>query len=183
MKVISADQLTKDIHFPVTRACYTKPPERNFFQNVYHFATYRRKFEVMQDYVLWIPLIKAWCFVPISLIFDAASVPKAFANFYASTGMLLLGALPHDVGYRYEGLVLVNEEPGTLFFQKFTKEKIDDIFRNLCTWESGMPLAVNIATGTLRAAGFIQWSKHRKANRNFEEDFPKYVCGRSIKPN
>jgi len=172
MFIIDKSLLTKDIHFPVTKACYTKAPKRNIFQRVFHFMTYKRKFEVMQEYILWIPYLDSWCFVPSTFIFDGASVPKILNSIFNPTGMLLLGALPHDFGYRYKGLMLVNCDTRELNFAPFSKRQLDEIFHNLNSWESGLPAASKVATGVLKLFGFVGWRQNRKRAAVLKKDFP-----------
>jgi len=171
MKRIDLTQCKSDLHFPVTRAIPTVI-EENPFTRIWNFATYRRKFKIQEDYVLWVPSIAKWIFIPAFFIFDGASVPKILNNLYSPTGMLLLGAAPHDFGYRYKGLLYV-DYLGNLEFKTHTKDELDEIFNNLCAYESGMPKASKVATYTLTAFGFLGWNENRKNECSLQEDFPE----------
>lgn len=173
MKSIALSSLTKVIHFPITQAMHTPVKKKSFFKRLFNFITYRRKFTVRQDYALWCPYLDQYIFVPDCFIFDGASVPKILNGVYSSTGMLLLGALPHDFGYKYNGLFHVNLETGELFFVLYSKSELDKIFNSLNAYESGMETASNVATGTLSLLGYFAWKKHRKTNSNLYEDFPQ----------
>ena len=83
-----------------------------------------------------------------------------------------MGALPHDFGYRYECLILVNSMTGVITIKPFLKSELDNIFQNLCEWESGFKIASAIAKNTLSVAGFIGWEENRKGNHNIHLDFP-----------
>ena len=172
MRIISIDSLRKDIHFPIVRAVYESSEKNSWFKQMRLFFTYRRKFEVMEDYILWVPLLNAYIFVPSAFIFDGASVPKMLNGLYSPTGMLLLGALPHDFGFRYQCLVLINPLTGELYTKTFTKKRLDLIFKHLCSLESNMLLASNGAKLGLSVFGFIGWNSNRKLNKNLRQDFP-----------
>jgi len=172
MKILDTVSFTKEIYFPISRAVYNKPPERTWYQKIVKFLTYKRWDEVMVDYILWIPVLDSYIFIPACFLSDGASVPKLLNGLFNSNGMLLLGALPHDFGYRYKSLILINEMTGELYVRPFTKTELDEIFESLCVWESGFKKASLIAKYTLTVFGFLGWNENRKANNILEEDFP-----------
>ncbi len=172
MKILDTSEFTKEIHFPTVQAIYKKPPKRTWYQKILKFLTYRRWFEVQNDYVLWIPLLDSYIFIPASFVFDGASVPKVLNGLFNTNGILLLGALPHDFGYRYNGLLRIAEETGSLYFKKFSKNELDRIFGNLCAWESEFPKASFVAEKTLSLFGFLGWKENRNANNILSDDFP-----------
>lgn len=171
MKIIDLSLCTGDVHFPVIQALPTVI-EDSFFKEMWNFLTYRRKWKVKEDYCLWVPAIARWVFVPKYFIFDGASVPKALYGLFSPNGMLLLGALPHDFGYRYQGLLHVDHK-GYLFFQSYTKNELDSIFCDLCIFESGMDKMATGATLTLSVCGFLGWKENRKRNAVLMDDFPE----------
>lgn len=163
--------LSCDLHFPIIQAI---PTIRNqpFWKRVINFLTYRRKFQIMKDDCLWVPSLFIWIFLPKGFIFDGASVPKILNSIYNPTGMLLLGAAPHDFGYRYKGLLQIDAK-GNVFFVSYTKKELDDIFNALCAYESEMKVASKTATFTLTIAGFLGWRENRKKNCILPVDFPE----------
>jgi len=176
MKKINPENFTKKIHFPITRAIYKKPPKRTWFQKLFKFFVYRRSFEMMEDYVLWVPCLNSFIFIPKRFVSDLASVPKVLNGIYNTNGMLLLGAWPHDFGYKYESLFLVDEKTGELTVKSFSKKELDNIFKSLCAWESGFKGAAAVAKEGLSLFGFTGWNENRKANHVLTEDF-KEVFG------
>jgi len=172
MRILDTAGFSKEIHFPISRAVYKVPPQRNWYQKIVKFLTYRRWDEVIIDYILWIPALNSYIFIPASFLSDGASVPKALNGLFSTNGMLLLGALPHDFGYRYKCLILVNEMTGELYTKSFTKSELDEVFESLCVWESGFKKASTLAKYTLTVAGFIGWNENRKANHVLNVDFP-----------
>lgn len=167
------ETLGKGIHFPIVQAIYTPTPKRSWWQKLKNFITYRRKFKVREDYILWVPSLSRFIFVPEYFVYDGASVPKILNGLFNPTGMLLLGALPHDFGYRYNGLFFVNPVTREIQFSAFSKKQLDIIFKDLCIHESKMKAASYVATFTLSFAGFMSWNEHRKNNRTPQADFPQ----------
>jgi len=178
MKVLNLSLCTGDLHFPIVQALPTEI-EKNPIKRLFKFMTYRRKWKIQEDYCLWVPSLAVWIFIPQFFVFDGASVPKILNNLYSPTGMLLLGAAPHDFGYRYEGLMQVDYR-GCINFVPYTKKELDDIFDSLCAYESGMPKASKVATVTLSAVGFLGWNENRKANHVLMSDFPELFVPEEI---
>lgn len=172
MRIINMDAVTKDIHFPIQNAVYKEAPDRTWYQKLFKFFTYKRWFEIRKEYVLWVPLLESYIFIPEGFLYDLASVPKLLNGIFNSNGMLLLGALPHDFGYRYECLILVNEMTGEIYTRPFTKSELDGIFESLCAWESKFLKASKLARITLGVAGSIGWKENRKANHILYDEFP-----------
>lgn len=171
MKHIDLSMCSPDIYLPITQGVPMVIVD-NFFKRLWKFSTFRRKFKVREDYCLWVPKLGTWIFVPKYFVYDGASIPKILNSLYSPTGVLLLGALPHDFGYRYEGLFHVDHRGG-LYFVSYNKKQLDSIFDTLCEYESGMGKASAIATVTLSVAGFLGWRENRKKNCNLREDFPE----------
>ena len=167
------DDLNKGIHFPIQQPIYTPTPKRNLLQKFVNFITYRRKFKIRADYILWVPSLNRFIFIPEYFVYDGASVPKILNGIFNPTGMLLLGACPHDFGYRYQGLFFVNPSTREIQFSTFSKPQLDEIFKDLCIHESKMKAASTVATFTLSLFGFLGWRENRKANNVLRKDFPE----------
>ena len=94
--------------------------------------------------------------------------------FYNSTGILLYGSFPHDFGYRYKGLFLIDINDYEVIFEDFTKSKLDNIFLEICSQENAMPIVSTIAKIALSLFGFIGWRSNRKKNYQPHIDYSKY---------
>jgi len=180
MRTLDTTDFTQDIHFPITRAVYTEAPKRTWYQKILKFATYRRWFDVREDYVLWVPSLNTHIFVPRNFLYDLASVPKVLNGLFNSNGMLLLGALPHDFGYRYECLLLVDPLTDEIYQKPFDKAELDKIFESLCALESKFLKASKVARITLGIAGFIGWKENRKKACVLRDDFPELFCSEEV---
>ncbi|MDP8268277.1 MAG: DUF1353 domain-containing protein [Candidatus Tenebribacter davisii] len=171
MKTICIRTYKNELHFPIMQGVPIKK-ETNLFKRFIKFLIFRRRWTVLCDYCLWVPALGKWIFVPMDFIFDGASVPKILNGIYSPTGMLLLGAVPHDFGYRYKGLLHVNYL-GEIYFVSYTKSQLDSIFHILNTYESGMPHASYVAKFVLTLVGFLGWRENRKSNRILMTDHPE----------
>ena len=129
---------------------------------------------------MWVPHFASWIFIPKNFIFDGASVPKILNSVYNPNGILLLGAGPHDFGYRYKGLLHADYR-GYLKFVPYNKDELDNIFNHLCSYESGMSKASKIAQIVLSAIGFLGWKSNRKANHVLMDDFPELFVPEEVK--
>jgi hypothetical protein len=163
--------LTTDNHLPIVRGV-VENKQISFFKRLWRFFSFKRKWEIIENYILWCISLQAFILLPKKFIYDGASVPKALGAIYSTIGVLYLGAGPHDLGYRYEGLFLIDPVSGELRFQKMSKKELDEIFNCLCTQETGMNIASGIARNTLSVFGISTWKKHRKINLKPENDFP-----------
>lgn len=172
MRIFDPETFSKEIHFPIERAVYKVAPKRNWYQKLFKFFTYRRWFEVMSDYIVWVPVLNSYILIPFGFLSDGASVPKILNSLFNTNGMLLLGAWPHDFGYRYMCLILIDEQTGEMQIKPFTKSELDAVFESLCAWESKFNRAAAVATFVLSIAGFIGWNENRRAGNILEEDFP-----------
>lgn len=159
--------LTKKTHFPITRAV---PNPIKGWKKLFSFLSYRRKWEIIEDYFIWSKLLNSWIFIPKGFIYDGASIPKLFYMIFSPMGILLLGAGPHDFGYRYKGLFTANGK-GYISFKPGSKFELDRIFNSLCAQENKLPVGTGIATLILFIAGYIGWVENRYRNKDVKKDF------------
>ena len=98
--------------------------------------------------------------IPKGFKFDGASVPKFLGQFLSPVGVLLIGGLIHDYGYKYETLLLKNNKNIGVKSQKW----MDETFRDINIEVNGFYLLNYLAYWALRLGGFVAWNKHRKVN-------------------
>jgi hypothetical protein len=176
MKSIDSSLLTKEIHFPVIRPVLSPTPSRNIFIQMYRFLVFSRRFCLLEHHIFWIPILERFCFIPKTFVYDGASVPKILNFLYMATGLLFYGSLPHDFGYQYAGLLLVNSNSNRIEFEHFTKHELDIIFEQLSAMESGMPIMSKLARIIgLGLPGIIVWKRYRKKNNNWYSDFKQQL--------
>jgi len=98
--------------------------------------------------------------IPKGFKFDGASVPKFLGQFLSPVGVLLIGGLVHDYGYKYETLLLKTKKTIGIKDQKW----MDETFRDINIEVNGFYLLNYLAYWALRIGGFVAWNKHRKVN-------------------
>ena len=92
------------------------------------------------------------------------------AQFLSPVGVLLIGGLIHDYGYKYQTLLLNDGKT----IGKKSQKWMDGVFRDI-NIENHWILFLNYSSdGQLRIGGWVAWNKHRDAN----ESVPKYLSGK-----
>ena len=107
--------------------------------------------------------------IPKGFKFDGASVPKFLGQFLSPVGVLLIGGLIHDYGYKYA--TLMKKDKKTI--GKKSQKWMDKVFRDINIEVNGFYFLNYLAYWALRIGGFVAWNKHRDAN----DDVPKYLSG------
>lgn len=162
----------KDLSFPIVQAV----PEQHIhgcLKKLYRFLTYRRKWKVMEDYAVWSDVLKTLIIIPEGFIFDGASVPKIFHSILGPTGLLLLGACPHDFGYRYSGLITLDPMELTAKFVNYSKQDMDNLFEELCAKE-GLYWPAWIAKKAVSIFGRRSCRHIDNSIAAIKEDFPDF---------
>ena len=117
-----------------------------------------RHWEVVKDFNYSIN--KQNFVIPKGFKFDGASVPKFLAQFLSPVGVLLIGGLIHDYGYKYETLLLKNGKTIGIRSQQW----MDKTFRDINIEVNGFYFLNYLAYWALRIGGWVAWNKHRKIN-------------------
>lgn len=164
-----SEAVAKQVHFPTNQAQPQKT--KGFFNKLKAFGTFKRMYKTTKDYILWSEYLQKFIFIPENFLYDNASVPKILNSVFKSDGILLLGACPHDFGYKYGGLLLVSDK-GRIVFMRYSKKELDTIFKELNTQENGLKKSSSIATFALTVAGGRTWKNYRKENHLIKDDFP-----------
>ena len=97
--------------------------------------------------------------IPKGFQFDGASVPKFLATFLSPVGVLLVGGLVHDYIYKHRVLLKKDKTVARVYEQK----EADVLFRDIGISVNGFVFMNYLAYYALRLAGFVAWSKHRRA--------------------
>ena len=102
--------------------------------------------------------------VPKGFVFDGASVPKFLASWLSPVGVLLVGGLVHDYGYKYETLYTKNKSDWKDNCGWKTQKDMDIIFRDINIEQNGFHFVNYLSYWALRLGGFAAWNGHRKRN-------------------
>ncbi len=131
-----------------------------------HFK--RRQWEITEDYYLYIPKLKKSLFIPKGFIFDGASVPRLLWPIMNPTGILLIGGLFHDFGYRYNCFL---EDTGTIIHKDMGRDFFDEQFRDINIYINDIHSMNTIAWGVLKVFGTYTWEKRRNEDADVLGDF------------
>ena len=86
-------------------------------------------------------------------------------RFLSPVGVLLIGGLIHDYGYKYQTLLLKNKKTNGIRSQKW----MDEVFRDINIEVNGFYFLNYLAYWALRLGGWVAWNKHRKVNAKIGE--------------
>ncbi len=123
---------------------------KNWLSRLICWLTFRRQWELTEDYVFWCPLFERACMIPKGFTFDFASTPKIFYPLFNPTGFLLAGSIPHDFAYRHGGLLVIKED--RLRFTIVTRGEADEIFLSIGK-SMGTAVIYRLAYNALRLFG------------------------------
>ena len=130
-----------------------------FFKGILMWLLSTRQWEVTKD---WHYNIDGTDYViPAGFTFDGASIPKFLRSFFSPVGVLLMGGLVHDYGYKYATL-LKKDKKDTIG----TKDQawMDKTFRDINIYVNGFYTMNYLSYWALRIGGFMAWNGHRKRN-------------------
>lgn len=130
--------------------------DKGFWKAIWMWMLGVRHWEITKDF--YFSLKGEEYVIPQGFEFDGASVPKFLAMWLSPTGVLLMGGLIHDYGYKY-GTLLRSDR--TTIGDK-SQKWMDTLFRDICIQQNGFKLLNYLAYWALRLGGFVAWNGHRK---------------------
>ena len=138
---------------------------KGFFGGIKVWLFVTRKWEITKDFHY---SIDGENFViPKGFKFDGASVPKFLRSWLSPMGVLLIGGLVHDYGYKYETLLLKGRKSSNgVHNQKW----MDITFRDINIEVNGFRTINYLAYWALRSGGFAAWNGHRKVNAQWDDE-------------
>ena len=136
-----------------------KTKGKGFFKAITMWLLATRNWELTADF--YYNLNDKKYVIPKGFKFDGASIPKFLRTFFSPVGVLLVGGLVHDYGYKYQTLLKANKKDtlGTI-----SQKRADEIFRDININVNGFYLMNYLAYYSLRLGGFVAWNGHRKRN-------------------
>lgn len=162
-----------EINMPVFKPVRIPTRQLNWFQRALK-SFKRRNWELVEDYVLYIPWLNETFLIPKGFIFDGASVPRAFWLLVDPTGILLIGSMFHDFGYRYTCFL---NDKFEIVHADVKREFVDDLIKDISEYENGWHLMNDAAWAALRVFGWVGWYKDRRDNRNVLLEYGDRIKG------
>ena len=129
---------------------------KGFWGAIWMWITGTRQWKIVEDFHYNINGVGYK--IPAGFQFDGASVPKFLATFLSPVGVLLMGGLVHDYGYKYATLM---KKDGSNIGPRDQKY-MDGLFRDICIEVNGFYALNYLAYWALRLAGFVAWNGHKK---------------------
>ena len=145
--------------YPLMKPLRIATKGKGFFRMILMWLLGVRHWEIAKDFHYELNGEKY--IIPAGFKFDGASIPKFLHMFLSPVGVLLIGGLVHDYGYKYATLLKKNKKDtlGTI-----SQKRADEIFRDINIGVNGFYLMNYLAYYSLRLGGFLAWNKHRKVN-------------------
>jgi len=141
---------------PIMRPIVIDTATKKFWGSIWLWLTGTRRWEVVEDWYYF--LDGEEYVIEKGFEFDGASVPKFLAVWLSPVGVLLMGGLVHDYGYKYAELVKTDNNTVV----PKTKKELDILFRDICIEQNGFKVLNYLAYWALCLAGFVAWNGHRK---------------------
>ena len=163
-KDIKPDLKFKAISMPHMKPIPIPTKGKGFWGGIKIWLFVTRKWVIVKDYHYIIngqDLV-----IPTGFIFDGASVPKFLHTWLSPMGVLLVGGLIHDYGYKYQTLLCKGKKKS---IGVKTQKELDIIFRDVNIIQNGFRLINYLAYYGLKFGGFAAWNKHRKVNAKWSK--------------
>ena len=149
---------------PVMSPLPIKTKDKGFWKGILMWLMGTRKWKIEQDFNYTLNDVEYK--IPAGFEFDGASVPKFLATFLSPVGVLLMGGLVHDYGYKFATLMKKDGSNIGYHDQKY----MDGLFRDICIEVNGFRVLNYLAYWSLRLAGFVAWNGHKKRGTQCEMD-------------
>ena len=140
---------------PLMKPVKIETADKGFWKAIWMWLTGTRQWEVCEDF--YFCLGDTEYVIEKGFEFDGASVPKFLAMWLSPVGVLLMGGLVHDYGYKYAELITSDNK-----VYKKTQKEMDLLFRDICIEQNGFKILNYLAYWSLRLFGFVAWNRHRK---------------------
>jgi len=150
---------------------------KNYAKRLLTLVTFKRQWELVEDYVMYIPWLNITLFVPKGFVFDFASIPKPFWSVMSPVGTLMWGSVPHDFGYKYGGLLHQIDIDDAYIITQFitcSKSDLDTLLADITKCACGLKGPGFIARTILWLGGLPTWWAARKANLQVTTDYPEF---------
>ena len=157
------------VGFEVKEMPHMKPitietKNKGFWKGIAMWLLSTRRWEICDNF--YYKLEGGTYMIPAGFQFDGASVPKFLAMWLSPTGVLLMGGLIHDYGYKYGTLMTTDYKN----IGPKSQADMDKLFRDICIEVNGFKFLNYLAYWALAAVGFLAWNKHKKNGTHLEED-------------
>ena len=150
--------------YPLMKPLRIATKDKGFFKGILMWLLSTRNWTITKD---WHYNIDGTDYViPAGFTFDGASIPKFLRTFFSPVGVLLMGGLVHDYGYKYATLLKKNKKD-TIGIKD--QKWMDKTFRDINIFVNGFYTMNYLSYWSLRLGGFMAWNGHRKRDSKIPE--------------
>jgi len=127
-----------------------------------HWRTYKREWELLEDWTYPINGGKETVVIPKSFRFDGVSMPKWLHWFHSPTGLLFIPSLIHDFAYRYD-YVWIEKSDGSVekYGENRGRDFWDDMFKEVSLELNKMCGLNAFSRGILYFFSGVSWKRNR----------------------
>lgn len=143
-----------------------------WYKRLYKWCSRTVQYEVMEDYYYKLPKTEITVYIPKGFVFDGASIPKFLWPIIAPIDVLIIPAVIHDFGYKYNTLITAD---GFFYLKNAGRAAFDELFKNLSLSTNGLKITSTLAYNSIAIFGIIPWNQKRKDNRKIRKDFPELI--------
>lgn len=152
------------MQMPMLKPLPIQTQGKPFWEKVWLVLTAARKWEVVEDWVYFLPCGTP-VIIPKGFVMDGASTPKFMWGILDPVGVLLIPGIIHDYGYRYDYLWAVDKK-GKLYKYHCKKGRAfwDRLFLDVEIHANDLHLTGVLSYIMLRIFGVLAWNSNRKLN-------------------
>lgn len=138
-----------------------------------------RKWEIIEDFEYHSKALGYSILIPAPFVCDGASVPRPLWPLLDPTGLLFIGAIVHDFGYRYRGLI-VRRDGSPWRFESKARLDLDRIMESIVCEVNGMRGMARVARYAVNVGGWLAWWKNGRAGNRLMSDYPFLMQGATL---
>ena len=149
---------------PVLRPIKIPTVGKGILRGIWVWVAKSRQWEVAEDFHYSINGVDY--VIPAGFVCDATSIPKFLRTILSPTGILLIGGLVHDYGYRYTYLLKADGDTT----ERMSQKHLDQIFRDINIQVNGFKAINYVPYYMLRLFGWFAWIQRRKADGKWDTE-------------
>lgn len=155
--------MSEGIKMPVVRPLVMSTKGKSVWYRIRQ-SFKRRRWLLVEPYTVYFKSLNKKYRVPVPFIFDFASVPIIFWPILNPTGVLLVGSVFHDYGYRYGGLYIQYPKENKFTFRVMSRGELDQLFEDITIEANGMKYLAKAAKWAVKVGGAYTWRQNKKKN-------------------
>lgn len=153
------------IKMPVLRPIPIETKGMSWLKALWVWLTTTRQWEVVEEFTYY-RSPERFIIIPAGFVFDGASIPRLFWSVFSPIGILLIGGLIHDFGYRYRFIFVKYDKHETIYKIVVTRDMMDKIFFEVNTAVNGFKRLNLIPYLAVKWFGGFAWRANARKMKN-----------------